>query len=58
MYNINILSEVNDEYIRVAIISAVTEFMAGESNLNIVKMRRGSSSPSVWNSAARENIDF
>lgn len=58
MYNINILSEVSDENIRVAIISAVTEFIMKDSTLNVVRMRRGKIESSVWNSVARQNINL
>ena len=58
MYNINILSEVNDENIRVAIISAVTEFIMKDSELNVTRMKRGRIEAPAWNSVARQNINF
>lgn len=58
MYNINILSEVEDENIRVAIISAVTELMMGESNLNVTKMNRGRLESPIWNAISRQNMNF
>lgn len=58
MYNINILSEVNDENIRVAIISAVTEFIMKDSELNVTRMKRGRIEVPAWNSVARQNINF
>ena len=58
MYNINILSEVNDEDIRVAIISAVTELMTGDSNLNVAKMKRGRLESPIWNAISRQNINL
>lgn len=58
MYNINILSEVNDDNVKVAIISAVAEIMTGESNLNVARMKRGKIETPVWNMVARQNINF
>lgn len=58
LYNISILSEVNDENVRVAIISAVTEFIMKDSNLNVTRMRRGKIEAPVWNSIARQNMNF
>lgn len=58
MYNINILSEVNDENIRVAIIAAVTELMTGDSNLTVNKMKRGRLESPIWNAISRPNINF
>ena len=58
MYNINILSEVEDENIRVAIISAVTELMMGESNFNVTKMNRGRLESPIWNAISRQNMNF
>ena len=55
MYNINILSDVNDDNLRVAIISAVTEMMTGESNLNVTRMKRGKLESPIWNAVLRQN---
>lgn len=55
MYNINILSDVNDDNLRVAIISAVTEMMTGESNLNVVRMKRGKLESPIWNAVLRQD---
>jgi len=55
MYNINILTECNDESIRAAIVAAVCEMLnGGESSLNINKMKRGSVNSPVWNSVSRQ----
>lgn len=56
MYNINILSKCDDEKIRVAIITAIMEFMTGESNLNVSKLKRGKSESPIWNSISRREI--
>ena len=58
MYNINILNEVENENIRVAIISAVTELMIGESNLNVNRMKRGKLESPIWNAVSRQNMNF
>lgn len=55
MYNINIFSDVNDDNLRVAIISAVTEMMTGESNLNVVRMKRGKLESPIWNAVLRQD---
>lgn len=55
MYNINILSDVNDDNLRVAIISAVTEMMTGESNLNVTRMKRGKLESPIWNAVLRQD---
>ena len=55
MYNINILSDVNDDNLRVAIISAVIEMMTGESNLNVVRMKRGKLESPIWNAVLRQD---
>ncbi len=55
MYNINILNDVNDDNLRVAIISAVTEMMTGESNLNVTRMKRGKLESPIWNAILRQD---
>lgn len=59
MYNIDILTECNDESVRIAIISAVCECLGGrDSRLIINKMRRGKVNSSVWNAISRqENLN-
>ena len=56
MYNINILSECNDDNVRAAIIAAVCEMLSVESNFVVNKMRRGSVNSPVWNSVSRQEI--
>ena len=41
MYNINILTECNDENVRVAIIAAVCEMLNTDSSLVVNRMKRG-----------------
>ena len=55
MYNINILNDVNDDNLRVAIISAVTEMMTGEGNLNVTRMKRGNLESPIWNAILRQD---
>ncbi len=55
MYNINILNDVNDDNLRVAIISAVTEMMTGEGNLNVTRMKRGKLESPIWNAILRQD---
>lgn len=55
MYNINILNDVNDDNLRVAIISAVTEMMMGESSLNVTRMKRGKLESPIWNAVLRQD---
>ena len=59
MYNINILNECNDEAVRVAIITAVSELLnSNESNLDVFRMRRGRVNSPVWNAISRqENLN-
>ena len=59
MYNINILSECNDEFIRAAIISAVCETLnGGESSLVVNRMKRGTVASPIWNTISRqENLN-
>lgn len=54
MYNINILSKCDDEKIRVAIITAVSELMMGTDNLVITRMRHGKIDAPVWNTISRQ----
>ena len=55
MYNINILTECNDEFVRAAIVAAACEMLgSGESSLDIRKMKRGSVNSPVWNSVSRQ----
>ena len=55
MYNINILTECNDENVRVAIIVAVSELMnSGDSNFIVNRMRRSKVEVPVWNSISRQ----
>ena len=57
MYNINILSKCDDEKIRVAIITAVSEFMMGSDNLIVTRMQHGKIDAPVWNAISRrENL--
>jgi len=59
MYNINILTECNDEAVRTAIIAAVCETLnGGEGNLIVRRMKRGSVNSPVWNAISRqENLN-
>lgn len=54
MYNINILSECNDEVVRVAIIAAVNEILNSKSNLIVRKMKRGGVNSPIWNEFSRK----
>jgi len=56
MYNINILSECNDDNVRAAIIAAVCEMLSVESNFVVNKMRRNSVNSPVWNFVSRQEI--
>ena len=59
MYNINILTECNDEYVRAAIVAAVCNTLNnGESSLFINRMKRGGINSPVWNAVSRqENLN-
>ena len=60
MYNINILSECNDEEIRVAIIASVNEFLSKNSSSSffVNRMKRGKTNTPVWNIVSRqENLN-
>jgi len=59
MYNINILTECNDEAIRAAIIATVCESLNfSESSLVINRMKRGRVNSPVWNTVSRqENLN-
>jgi len=59
MYNINILTECNDEFTKIAIIAAVSEMLnGGESSLVVSKMKRGMVNSPVWNAVSRqENLN-
>ena len=56
MYNINILTECNDENIRAAIIAAVCEVINVDSSLVINRMKRGTANSPVWNTISRKEI--
>lgn len=56
MYNINILTECNDEKIRAAIIAAVCEVLSVDSSFVVNRMRRGGTNSSVWNLVSRKDI--
>ena len=56
MYNINILTECNDENVRAAIIAAVCETMSVESSFVVNRMRRGNVNSPVWNFVSRKEI--
>lgn len=61
MYNINILSECNNEETRVAIIASVSEFLSKNSNSSsffVNRMKRGKTNTPVWNIVSRqENLN-
>lgn len=59
MYNINILTECNDESVRAIIIAAVCEMLNNnESTLAINRMKRGVVNSPVWNTISRqENLN-
>ena len=58
MYNINILSYVDDDNIRAAIIAATLEMINSESSLVVNRMKRGNINSPVWNSFSRqENLN-
>ncbi len=54
MYNIKILTECNDENIKVAIISAILEALGGDSSIVINKLKRGNVNSPIWNSISRQ----
>lgn len=56
MYNINILTECNDENIRAAIIAAVCEVINVDSSLFINRMKRGNVNSPIWNTISRKEI--
>lgn len=56
MYNINILTECNDENIKVAIIAAVGEILNKESSLVVDRFKRGKVNSPVWNVTSRHEI--
>ena len=58
MYNINILSDVQDENIRVAIIAAVNEMMTVESEFHVARMKRGKIEAPIWNAVSRQNFEI
>ena len=59
MYNINILSECNDEEIRVAIIASVNEFLSKNgSSFFVNRMKRNRMNVPVWSAVSRqENLN-
>ena len=59
MYNINILSECNNEETRVAIIASINEFLSKNSSSFFVnRMKRGKTNTPVWNAISRqENLN-
>ena len=59
MYNINILSECNDEETRVAIIASVNEFLSKNgSSFFVNRMKRNKMSVPVWSAVSRqENLN-
>lgn len=58
MYNVNILTECNDENVRVAIIAAVNEIFNKESDFVVGRMKRLGASAPVWNVFSRqENLN-
>ena len=59
MYNINILSECNDEETRVAIIASVNEFLSKSSSSFFVnRMKRNKMNVPVWSAISRqENLN-
>jgi len=59
MYNINILTECNDDAVRAAIIAATLEMInSNEGNIKVNRMKRGSVNSPVWNSISRqENLN-
>jgi len=56
MYNINILTECNDDNVRAAIIAAVCEMLNVDSKLIVNKMKRGNINSPVWNMVSRKEI--
>ena len=55
MYNINILTECNDESVRATIIAAVCEMLnGGVSSLSVNRMKRGRVVSPVWNTVSRQ----
>ena len=59
MYNINILSECNDEETRVAIIASVNEFLnKSGSSFFVNRMKRNKMNVPVWSAVSRqENLN-
>ena len=60
MYNINILSECNNEETRVAIIASVNEFLSKNSSSSffVNRMKHGKANTPVWNIVSRqENLN-
>lgn len=58
MYNVNILTECNDENVRVAIIAAVNEIFNKESDFIVGRMKRVGVNAPVWNVFSRqENLN-
>lgn len=58
MYNINILSDVQDDNVRVAIIAAVSEIMIGESEIHVTRMKRGKIESPIWNAVSRQSYEI
>ena len=56
MYNINILTECNDENVHAAIIAAVCEMLNTDSSLRVNRMKRGNVNSPVWNATSRQEI--
>ena len=54
MYNINILSECNDENVRVAIITAVNEMLSVKSDFFVTRMKHGKANSPIWNTFSRQ----
>lgn len=56
MYNINILTECNDENVRAVIIAAICEMLNTNSSLVVNMMKRGNVNSPVWNATSRQEI--
>lgn len=57
MYNINILSNVDDEFVKVAIITAVNEMLGNDnSSINVTRMKRGKCETPIWNMVSRQDF--
>ena len=56
MYNINILSKVDDEFVKVAIIAAVNEMLNNDSSINVTRMKRGKCESPIWNMVSRQDF--